>query len=674
MAFGARIRKESDGTLGGFLRSRSTTNNRVWTLPDRSVDFDGLPFFVDSYGAVGDGITDDSTAINAAIAASTQDDILVFSPGKTYIAAQPLNFTNTRILWGYGATLKRGAAIQTTITAPVAANAISIPVANASIFQIGDEVLITDATQPNGGIAQSESSLNGTNRQVITNIVGNTLTVSPSVQRAGGGSFPSGSKIFKCFNMISIPFTSQPFYIYGLTIDGNKDNNQSNYSWLINASVSRIPPNSYIKDVKFINASNENSFTDGNVIFENCIVRDSNTGITHVSKSGDLDGAIIVRGCLFDNVCIQGKTITNHSEAIVTFSNSCTNVLFDGNSVLNFNQGYVLGTMAGLSNNVQISNCPIIKGGARIFDYNETDNDRVVEGIKIFNNYFEDAGDVFISSTQTVRQGLGSDKILISNNSFKNSKLRFQYVTGVVITNNRIEFTDGGTVSTSGGILRAGGAITFREGVDVTITGNKLIDYNTTYNADINGAIFIDDAGTRTVIKSDISTSTSYIYGGRGFKISDNTIWGFAYGIVDDPSTTPSTLQYLGTTISDNTIIMRNDANAAIGIWAAPGFIVDNNTIYSNSGCDYSMRVMGVAVGSAATLNGPIVTNNRVYGGQRTIELNSTNNYNAQIHNNIVTAAITNSSANSNITGTVVMTVNQNALPLVLPRQNSGFY
>jgi hypothetical protein len=62
---------------------------------------------VDRYGAKGDGRTDDSAAINRAVAALSQGDCLVFTPGKTYLLVNSNVIVNRRgaKLWGYGATL-----------------------------------------------------------------------------------------------------------------------------------------------------------------------------------------------------------------------------------------------------------------------------------------------------------------------------------------------------------------------------------------------------------------------------------------------------------------------------------------------------------------------------------------------------------------------------------------
>ena len=67
-------------------------------------------FYVDAYGATGDGVTNDYTAIAAAITALGAGETLVFTPGKTYIcnSALTLATANVKVI-GYGATLNTSA-------------------------------------------------------------------------------------------------------------------------------------------------------------------------------------------------------------------------------------------------------------------------------------------------------------------------------------------------------------------------------------------------------------------------------------------------------------------------------------------------------------------------------------------------------------------------------------
>lgn len=81
----------------------------------------GGPYSILTYGAVGDGTTDDSGAISSAISAAVAagGGTVVFPPGKTYAATSSITLQSQIILSGYGATLKytgSGFAISTAAT------------------------------------------------------------------------------------------------------------------------------------------------------------------------------------------------------------------------------------------------------------------------------------------------------------------------------------------------------------------------------------------------------------------------------------------------------------------------------------------------------------------------------------------------------------------------------
>lgn len=62
--------------------------------------------FVRDFGAVGDGQTDDSDAINRAIRSLSSGGTVVFDAGKTYLKRKLVHVRNPGVkLWGYGATI-----------------------------------------------------------------------------------------------------------------------------------------------------------------------------------------------------------------------------------------------------------------------------------------------------------------------------------------------------------------------------------------------------------------------------------------------------------------------------------------------------------------------------------------------------------------------------------------
>ena len=158
---------------------------------------------VSAFGAVGDGVTDDTAAINAALARlPTGGGTVRFAPGKTYWAPNLTTFTRSNITFELnGATLKTTATLKftgdnvtidlgggkidgglkyTTIAAEVASGTNQITVTDASVFVVGDSV------QSSYGLGGD-----GSNPIAINAIVGNTLTVAENTT----GILPSGSKI-----------------------------------------------------------------------------------------------------------------------------------------------------------------------------------------------------------------------------------------------------------------------------------------------------------------------------------------------------------------------------------------------------------------------------------------------------------------------------------------------
>jgi polygalacturonase len=61
---------------------------------------------VNDFGAKGDGVTDDTAAINAAIQSMKSGGTVVFEPGRTYIKTRNIVMNKPKVkLWGYGAVL-----------------------------------------------------------------------------------------------------------------------------------------------------------------------------------------------------------------------------------------------------------------------------------------------------------------------------------------------------------------------------------------------------------------------------------------------------------------------------------------------------------------------------------------------------------------------------------------
>jgi hypothetical protein len=96
---------------------KTTRNNWLVEGPDKLElgDIGGAPISPGTYGAVGDGITDDTAALQAVITAATASNEIVYSlPGKTYRITSRLSITGSPTIDFNGSTIKKSATFTDT--------------------------------------------------------------------------------------------------------------------------------------------------------------------------------------------------------------------------------------------------------------------------------------------------------------------------------------------------------------------------------------------------------------------------------------------------------------------------------------------------------------------------------------------------------------------------------
>lgn len=81
------------------------TDTDFW-IPAFTFDKAEVPFFYpESYDAVGDGITDDSTALQSCVNAAAGKGVVYLSAGSTYLSTRTITIPSNTCIVGYGATL-----------------------------------------------------------------------------------------------------------------------------------------------------------------------------------------------------------------------------------------------------------------------------------------------------------------------------------------------------------------------------------------------------------------------------------------------------------------------------------------------------------------------------------------------------------------------------------------
>lgn len=151
----------------------------------------GNGYRVKSFGAVGNGATDDTSAFEQTIATAATNTVklVLVEPGR-YVIKRPLYLPSNVTLQGFGAStvITKPTSVKCFVTNTVSAGAISVTLSNVSGFAVNDSIYLADTT--------SFEWLS--TKAVITNISGNTISfnvpVVGSLQTARAGyvstSFP----------------------------------------------------------------------------------------------------------------------------------------------------------------------------------------------------------------------------------------------------------------------------------------------------------------------------------------------------------------------------------------------------------------------------------------------------------------------------------------------------
>lgn len=136
-------------------------------------------FDVKTYGALGDGTTDDRAAIQSALdAAKAAGGGTVFVPAGTYLIKRPLILGSKVTLQGAGrgvTTITKPATIKSLLTANASAAATSVTVASSAGFVIGGPIHLYDTSSVEWLATQGR----------ITNIVGNDITFTDDTGAPG---------------------------------------------------------------------------------------------------------------------------------------------------------------------------------------------------------------------------------------------------------------------------------------------------------------------------------------------------------------------------------------------------------------------------------------------------------------------------------------------------------
>lgn len=391
---------------------------------------DSAPFSVLDYGAVGDGVTNDSAAVQAAINAvsAAGRGAIVFPAGKTYFLNSQITLCNNLTVMGYGAKILMGrafAAINTGLFKNFSGTNYVTPgsaVATSNVSFYGLEFDGGDAGVPNASVPNADmhgqfiliggwtdgSGINGLN---VQDCYFHDLEGSGVMCWKSSNINISNCKFVNHFSNETLAVGSgiQFQQVTGAVVSGNIfDHISSGYSW---HGMVALDWTTKSKDIVI-----------SNNVFQNMNQGDGMSFEGNVAPAGNLENVVVsnnvIRNCDGDgisadhciDVVISGNTIQDVGGVGILLSQTDT-VVISGNNLLSMGgpglwaNGFV--GRAIVSNN-RIQDTGYLDAnyaGQGIFFYNASPG--AVNSVEIIGNYLKDIDGVGIDCnlTNSIIQG-----------------------------------------------------------------------------------------------------------------------------------------------------------------------------------------------------------------------------------------------------------------------------
>lgn len=480
------------------------------------------------FGAVGDGVADDTGPWNdltAAAEANGQYAIVTCKRDAIYKLTGGITFDELDVtIFGNNATIKRDSNKTSTLTAQRANGDNFVTVADPSVFSVLDNITVFKTVGDfttlylHSGVSQ------------ITSISGDTLFISPVLANYSGYSgakttYDNGATVVVVYDMFLFndDNSTRKVHIQDLNFDGNKDENTAYpLTWSVSYTISAAPRMS-IYNCTFSDVRNENiicnSFDVQRSVFKNCIGSAVHYG-QGLSANRSTETSVFAYNRA-DTMC----TIYNgHNEGVVEWSFSVGNIYIAYNRFDSSGQSivgpidsddqsvFVIGNKAKRSTRIQTVNKQAPSTGETYIRY---------EG-----NEFYGCGQLFLKAQADTGKYGGAD---IINNTFLFSSIRLeQTFSPTNILNN---FFYGNTTDS------------FQN------TSNIVIDGNTFYNR----SIFFNTYGNITFTNNKVLNDSANM-------LPKTSIISFS--AVSSPLTNSGTLVFSNNLVQDN-----NPSNTgAIGV------------------------------------------------------------------------------------------------------------
>lgn len=512
----------------------------------------------EDYGAVGDGVTDDSDALFALLASG--EDVQ-FTKDAVYLNRRELYMSPRTTIHGNLATIKRKAQVSSTTTTDVAPGTNQYVLADATGFEVGMSVAFANSTVAKGALATGVSLSD--NNPVITAINGNTITVTDGSDAPNGPNitFTATANVYSVQNTIWLDTDCK---VLDVVFDGNKANVPWS-RWEVQAELHQESTRhrTLVRGCRFFNIPGEGYQPRGDyVTIENCVFEEVEGNGIHFAAATHP----VVTNCRFINCNLDLDH--GHVDGGISFSSLITDAWIVGNYMKGCRSG--VGGLSGNDANHVIANNFIVDCTTHGLDCDDTNG-----GLVIVGNHIRDCGapgavdgGIYVFSSQ--------GGVQIVDNWLENCDIQVKTSNEALVATNVL---NGGRISDN-----TAGKSMFR--------GNFIIQPTTDYAIDIasgSDAVwqdnFIDLTGNTTLTAIKVGIATNHTFTG-------NTVLGGANGIA-------ATSTGVDVVIRDNTFY--GQSATAINVGSATGrFEVIGNSVTCTSASAGAWR--GINIGNLGVI------------------------------------------------------------------------
>ena len=367
------------------------------------------------FGAVGDGVTDDTDALERLFEEAFEQKKAAFLDPGTYLIRRSLMLRTGMEIYGQDATITKAKTVVTSLTTAATAGQTFLNVVDASQFAVGDQICIIYPDQANQctyGIVDSIQQ----NVIYFTNIISDVQPAFPGCVRA----YSSGAKVTNSFALLrswSTRFDCDGVYIHDLTLDGNRTTSEPK-SWANSCiHMDAYYPGGYASTVTGI----EFRQPQRNMVLRNLVIKNA----SHDAISDQGEGGLVVTDCTISNSAMHGVHLgTKYRNALiynnkisgngavgagVFFCQEVTDVIVDNNEITACNHGVSDEEFASCGKYVIIRNNHFINTTSYAFDFLKATSSNHGGSLQIYDNKIDGLKSVMFSGDYL-------DNVMISNN------------------------------------------------------------------------------------------------------------------------------------------------------------------------------------------------------------------------------------------------------------------